>query len=218
MVTVDPATGEAELKNSSQTNIYLRGYSILSSSGSLVPSDGNWNSLDDQGVEGIDEANSTTFSISELAAQSVESVLLSPGQVYSLGPLFNTAGTEDLRLEFVYAESVSPVGDYNDDGNVDLADYVVWRDSLGGSGALLTNREPANVGAVGIADYTTWKSNFGNRASAGVLTLMEGVVRYAALAETGVGASVSVPEPATTSSMLGLVLACCVLRRVRTTP
>jgi hypothetical protein len=51
------------------------------------------------------------------------------------------------------------VGDYNSDGSVDAADYVVWRDSVGA--ATLPNRDPANAGAVGQADYDSWRANFG---------------------------------------------------------
>ena len=53
------------------------------------------------------------------------------------------------------------VGDYNDNGNVDAADYTVWRNLLGGSAAALLNRSPSVTGVVKQADYDVWKANFG---------------------------------------------------------
>jgi hypothetical protein len=59
-------------------------------------------------------------------------------------------------------------GDYNDDGAVDAADYVVWRDTLNqavtfpGSGA-----DGDGNGAITTADYNVWAANFGKLSSAG---------------------------------------------------
>ncbi|WP_442484864.1 endonuclease I family protein [Aeoliella sp. SH292] len=50
-------------------------------------------------------------------------------------------------------------GDFNDDGFVDLADYVVWRDNLGSSHGLAGNG--VDDGIVDALDYAAWKSNFG---------------------------------------------------------
>jgi hypothetical protein len=53
-------------------------------------------------------------------------------------------------------------GDYNNDGDVDAADYTVWRNNVGNPGNTLQNRDPANgTGVVGPDDYTSWKENFG---------------------------------------------------------
>ncbi len=52
------------------------------------------------------------------------------------------------------------LGDYNSDDVVNLADYSVWRDSLGAE-VDLPNRDPANGGVVGVDDYDSWKENFG---------------------------------------------------------
>jgi hypothetical protein len=50
-------------------------------------------------------------------------------------------------------------GDYNDNGIVDAADYVVWRKALV-SGSGLPN-ETASVGVVDTEDYAAWRANFG---------------------------------------------------------
>jgi hypothetical protein len=51
-------------------------------------------------------------------------------------------------------------GDFNRDGQVDIADYTVWRDTFGQIGI-----HPAvdgdGDGIVTYADYTVWQSNFG---------------------------------------------------------
>jgi hypothetical protein len=60
-------------------------------------------------------------------------------------------------------ESTLP-GDYNHNGVVDAADYIVWRDSLGVTGGQL----PADGDGDGIitaTDYTVWRSNFGRTAA-----------------------------------------------------
>ena len=87
-------------------------------------------------------------------------------------------------------------GDYNGNGKVDAADYVLWRD-----GAPLQN-EGETTGSTTPEDYTFWRSHFGNTSGAGA----------------GIGSSSAVPEP--TSLLLGLITAACLLgnfvfRRVR---
>jgi hypothetical protein len=51
--------------------------------------------------------------------------------------------------------------DYNSDGAVDAADYVVWRD-----GQPLAN-EVATLGSVTAEDYTAWRARFGNYSGSG---------------------------------------------------
>jgi hypothetical protein len=52
-------------------------------------------------------------------------------------------------------------GDYNNNGVVDGADYVVWR-----KGGTLAN-EVDNPGTVNAADYTEWRARFGNTSGSG---------------------------------------------------
>ena len=54
------------------------------------------------------------------------------------------------------------VGDYNDNGIVDMADYVMWRNHLGATDGSLANRAGDLRGTpVSTADYLVWKQNFG---------------------------------------------------------
>jgi hypothetical protein len=82
---------------------------------------------------------------------------------------------EDLPL------AKAPIsGDYNADGKVDSADYVVWRKTLGSATDLRANGADtgASAAVIDMADLTVWKNNFGNQASG-----------------TGGGSQAAVPEP-----------------------
>jgi len=70
--------------------------------------------------------------------------------------------TSLFKVEFF--SSLLPAGvpgDYNGNGKVDAADYVLWR-----NGGPLQN-EVDTPGTVNIADYTAWRARFGNTAGAG---------------------------------------------------
>jgi uncharacterized membrane protein len=51
------------------------------------------------------------------------------------------------------------VGDYNADGMVDAADYVVWRHTLGSTDDLHADGDLSGI--VDDADYALWKANYG---------------------------------------------------------
>jgi hypothetical protein len=55
-------------------------------------------------------------------------------------------------------------GDYNDNGVVDAADYVLWRDTLNTPTTLPNDSTPGDVSQ---ADYTVWQQNFGSNGTAG---------------------------------------------------
>jgi hypothetical protein len=56
-------------------------------------------------------------------------------------------------------------GDYNENGVVDAADYVVWRNNLGAAPGTLPN--DIDGGVIGQAQYATWRANFGNTPGSG---------------------------------------------------
>jgi autotransporter-associated beta strand protein len=76
-------------------------------------------------------------------------------------------------------------GDYNSNGIVDTADYVIWRRNVGN--ATIANRDPANSGPVGDADFNSWRSRIGTMVSAGSGASL---------------ASAEVPEPTAISLLL----------------
>lgn len=113
------------------------------------------------------------------------------GCVYDSGGR-RTQGLEDELYIFNRALSAAEIqtlyniappgvpGDYNGNGVVDTADYVLWR-----NGGPLQN-EVDTPGTVNAADFDAWKARFGNISGAGL------------------GASAAVPEPAS----LTLLLSC----------
>jgi hypothetical protein len=154
----------------------------LSQSGSLLPANGDWQSLSDSFYPGWEEATPTTRALSELRPNG--GVFLSPGQSFPMGQVFNASGQRDLVLEFALdgelaprsgavryasvATSVGVQGDYNGDGAVNAADYTVWRDNLGGPG--LPNEGGISPGTVDQADYTFWRSRYGATTPAATAT------------------------------------------------
>jgi len=94
------------------------------------------------------------------------------------------------------------LGDYNQNGTVDAADFVLWRDNLG-SGTSLPNDDTPGVGP---DDYTRWRANFGRMAGG------TGFASAGAGTASDVQSS-SVPEPASVVLILyGLFI---VTRRTR---
>jgi autotransporter-associated beta strand protein len=72
-------------------------------------------------------------------------------------------GPNSLRLSVRQeAGTGAPAGDYNGDGVVDTADYVVWRRASGQVGGQVGDGN--GDGRVDQADYLIWKGNFGRRA------------------------------------------------------
>jgi hypothetical protein len=67
-------------------------------------------------------------------------------------------------------------GDYNDDGAVDAADYVVWRQTVGRTGPKLaadgTGPRGTPDGVVNFLDYQYWRKNFAAAQSAGTGALV----------------------------------------------
>lgn len=94
-------------------------------------------------------------------------------------------------------------GDFNKNGVVDAADYVVWRNTLNQTGVGLP-ADGNNNGVIDSGDYTVWRSNFGHTGSGSA---------------SGAGASVlnnvagGVPEPNFTIYLMIALLYAAVIRR-----
>ncbi len=69
-----------------------------------------------------------------------------------------------LELAYGYFIHTPMLGDYNDDGYVDQADYTVWADSYGETGAWL-DADGNNDEVIDQADYTIWADHYGESAS-----------------------------------------------------
>jgi hypothetical protein len=82
-------------------------------------------------------------------------------------PTIMSGGTSVIQDAYIKINDPSSnvlAGDYNDNGVVDVTDYVVWRDSFG-TNQPLNNRDPSASGAVDQSDYDVWRANFGATAS-----------------------------------------------------
>ena len=97
-------------------------------------------------------------------------------------------------LLLVSTGAVGVPGDYSNNGIVDAADYVLWR-----NGGPLQN-EVDTPGTVNAADYTAWRARFGNTSGSG----------------SGLGSDAgSVPEPVVVSLLLSVIVGAAVPRRRR---
>ena len=82
-------------------------------------------------------------------------------------------------------------GDYNDNGVVDAADYVLWRKGV----APLQHEIAAPIGTTNSADYDAWRARFGSVSGSG---------------SGGIGNAGAVPEP-TTLAFVGMLLSVAML-------
>ncbi|WP_425395395.1 DUF1559 domain-containing protein [Aeoliella sp.] len=173
-----PATG----------NVTFNAYSITSAAGALEYS--NWTSLqsidlDGNGVpdDGIGWEQFETSSDSYLSEAFLTgmSSLGDQDAPISLGQSFDTSifgvGVDgDLAFSYTdadgvlhqgevhYVTSAGLLGDFNGDEIVNIADYTVWRNNLGGDESVLLGNGNNN-GTVDEGDYSLWKSNFGTAGS-----------------------------------------------------
>jgi hypothetical protein len=95
-------------------------------------------------------------------------VNLAVGGDFGGDPNGTTIWPQTMYVDYVrYWNRQDPLkltGDYNGDGVVNLADYTLWRDSLGATGLGLAADGSGN-GVVGISDYQLWAENFGNMSA-----------------------------------------------------
>jgi len=82
-----------------------------------------------------------------------------PSELSDLGNDFTTTISGRSLQLFVLSPAVALPGDFNDDGFVDIADYTLWRDNLGGSADLLANNIDSET--IGIDQYNTWAQSLG---------------------------------------------------------
>jgi len=105
---------------------------------------------------------------------------------------------DNASLNLLTPDVVVVPGDYNKNGIVDAADYVIYRKTLGQTGAGLPADGNGN-GSVDPGDYTFWRARFGNTSGAG-----SGAI------------STAIPEPAALASALfGSLIAAGITRRRR---
>lgn len=107
-----------------------------------------------------------------------------------------TGFTDDFK---VYIGALGVPGDYNGNGGVDGADYVLWR-----KGGPLLN-EVSDIGTVSAQDYTDWRARFGNTSGAGASIGLAAVPEPASAALALLSALMTFARPRSTRGRPGLV-------------
>jgi hypothetical protein len=196
---VNKTTGQVRLINQQSVPVNIDYYEITSAGGAL--NTGGWNSLDDQETgdpagQGWDESGGASANqLSELFLGDGNASFAFPASgSRALGNAFNPAifGANDGDLVFQFglpSGGILPgtvtyvtggpagvAGDYNNNGTVDAADYVLWRNG----GPLQNDTTPATIGP---EDYNVWRANFGK-------------------SPIGAASSASVPEPSLLASFV----------------
>jgi hypothetical protein len=98
--------------------------------------------------------------------------------------------TQTLTLSLM-AEAILS-GDYNRDGAVGTADYVVWRHALGQDVSEYVGADGDGDGLIDEDDYSVWRTNFGATAAA-----------------AGSFFAGNVPEPTGAPLVTGVLAICC---------
>lgn len=84
-------------------------------------------------------------------------------EIVSAGGALTTSSWDSLADQI---DASQPEGDFNGDYVTDLADYTVWRNSLGALVAADEGADGNGDGVVDDQDYLLWKDNFGAEGSA----------------------------------------------------
>ena len=214
---INTATGAAQIVGGDVISTSITGFDISSVNGNLAPT-GNYglsftkpDSIDgDDPDSTVGNAINETWQLGAANANQFGEFFLDGNSAFtsarteSLGKIFNTATAPASRdLQFTYSTIFGDVitgiveyysapdpanADFDDDGDVDGADFLRWQRGFG-TGTTLAQGNADGDGDVDAADLAIWKTQFG---STGLAT----------------GSAAAVPEPA------GLGLACLALGMV----
>jgi hypothetical protein len=206
---VNTFTGEVTLRNTNAMQLPIDYYQVTSAGSALSPT--TWSSLDDQNADAIGGAAGeswdeggvpTTGEVSELFLLGASAIAAdgtrSLGQLFDpnvfgkrqdgdLEFFFGIQGSDDLVPGVVTYFAPAPLlGDYNDDGTVNAADYTVYRNCKSGLGGCVSL--PAGTddtpGSVDVDDFARWKLHYGDTifgAGAGATVSAENVPEPASL-------------------------------------
>lgn len=139
--------------------------------------------------------------------QAAMQLLLNTTQPGNLEVLYTLSFTSDtvvaplMDLSIAGTATILRRGDYDADGDVDAADYVLWRKTLNQIVAPGTGADGSKNGFVDQPDYDVWRSNF------------TGQVGAASFTGGALTTGNAVPEPATCGALLLGLAACHFMRR-----
>lgn len=107
----------------------------------------------------------------------------------------------------------NPLGDFNNNGTVDAADYTVWRNNQGQNTTLPNDNGLG--GPISTAHYNLWKTNFGNTGGGGGPSATAAFVGvdFTVVASGLIGAGSVVPEPSSAVLALLVCAAASLIRR-----
>lgn len=202
---VNTTNGTVRLRNQTGATVNIDYYEITSAQNSLNSS---WAGLQNanpaisgfpQGTgsgNGWEKAGGSSSGVLSESYLTGNSAVVNNAN-HSLGTAFNVGGTQQLQFKYGAVLTVNPpqTGDYNNNGVVDAADYVLWR-----KGGPLSNDPSPGVQP---SDYGQWRAAFGNVSGpTGPSTLISGGVIYVTSAS-----GAAVPEPTAVLLVgMGLVL------------
>ncbi|HJQ78888.1 MAG TPA: LamG-like jellyroll fold domain-containing protein, partial [Lacipirellulaceae bacterium] len=197
-IEVNTASGEVSLVNNLSRPLEVDYYEITSAGGALNTA--GWTSIDGNTTQGAGwdkSPGSNANQLAELYLPEGGFSVPANGEL-PLGGAFSPGMPQDLQfrfdmptgLSFVgsvdYTTSPGLPGDYNGNGRVDAADYVVWRKNPNAHGG-----DPAG--------YNTWRINFDRTSGSGA----------------GSGAAVPEPAALSSLSCGALVLCAWIARKRR---
>jgi hypothetical protein len=188
VLVVDRTTGAATLENQSPFNVDINSYVIQSASG-VLDAEG-WTPLETSlGVPGGWAAS--TGSASRIAEGNLvgSTFVAANGGSLALGSPVDPQLLED-ETDLIFQFSIAPAGgsggaairggvlfetsavpsvpgDYNQNGAVDAADYVVWRRFLGAVDESALGGNGDGMNGVDPGDYSLWRRSFGAGAAGG---------------------------------------------------
>ena len=163
----DPTTASPPTNHILRNNISLSG-SVTVVAGNTADHN-TWNgisvdandfmSLSDAGATGPRQSDGSLPILDFLRLKS-DSNLIDAG--VDVGLLYNGTAPDLGAYEFVASSGL--IGDYNNDGEINAADYTMWRDAMAGGGSLTNDPTPATVDE---SDFTYWRSHFGESLGSG---------------------------------------------------
>lgn len=182
---VNTTNGATRIVNQTGQPVALDYYDITSASNSINKA--GWNSLQNQNLAGFPAGNGSGNGWEKAGAAddgaigesflTGNSKLAAAGTV-SLGAAFAVGDPQDLRFQYAQVTSSSPNADFDANGVVDGADFLVWQRGFGSPGATKANGDANGDQLVNAADLAVWRGEFGGSGASTPGQLVRGHVRY----------------------------------------